>query len=292
VLTSTFLAIAISYATTGRDPAGEELVKQGYTRTKVYRDEYDSLYCDIMIDKKPHRFWIDTGVSNTLLGDDFAKQHDISYTKRTITSSAFGGSVKTHFARIDPDKSSGAIRLACRAHVVDGFGVEYFDALRARNVVGILGMDVLNQHSAVIDTARGLIYTLDPWEKEKGLVGEWQGATTAIKGVTGTAESAGRIKLHIKDGKARFTEGEFELEKDYDINFVRTTGDRKAFNWFHGDRVEPWRLIYKLAGDELTICCPSILIEAFKSPRPTEFTSTKENGQAVLTFKRIKPEKK
>lgn len=63
----------------------------------------------------------------------------------------------------------------------------------------------------------------------------------------------------------------------------------KAFNWFVEDNETPWRLIYKLSGDELTVCGAS---ENTELNRPSEFVSTKKEQNDLLTFKRVKAETK
>jgi uncharacterized protein (TIGR03067 family) len=187
---------------------------------------------------------------------------------------------------------AGPVRLPARVEVAVGFGVDFLEYLSEENVVGILGMDALNHHSAIIDAARGVMYTIDPWDKEKGLVGEWKAVSVVNGGQEATAEYVASVELRLDNGKAKFTAANYKSEQVFDIDFVRTTGDVRAFNWYSGERNTPWRLIYKLNGDELVICCPFTFTDPKKMGRPTEFKSTKENEHALFTFKRVKAEKK
>ncbi len=270
------------------DPVGEALVKLGYTRTKLYRDRDEFLYCDITLKDEAQRFYLDTGSGTTIVGDKFAKRVGITHAKQTDVREGWGGEVKTHSARFDPALKSTPITLPSRLDVAVGFGEKFLPHLGEEKAVGILGMDALNHHSAVIDAARGVMYTIDPWEREKGLLGEWTGTAAMTGGVDAPAEYVAGVSLRFDGRRAIYTAGTPSKETVFDVQFVRTHGDRRAFDWFAPDRTAPWRLIYKLDGDNLTVCLPYNFTDRAKTLRPTEFTSTKENDFALLTFKRAK----
>jgi uncharacterized protein (TIGR03067 family) len=118
----------------------------------------------------------------------------------------------------------------------------------------------------------------------KKMQGSWKVTASQVNGGKIPLEAFKKVVVVIKDNRIFFKDNgttydeiEFDLDlatKPREIDFLYTAGLKKGV-------LE--RGIYKLDGDQLTIC-----MAQQKQKRPAEFVSQKGTGQQMFVFKRDK----
>ena len=127
---------------------------------------------------------------------------------------------------------------------------------------------------------------------------KFQGTWQVAKSVTpdGTAETdeqnkdialefkGDRMIFHKKTGDKKTSDQKtphtYSLDVSKQPKWLDTDADKGADKLAAG--------IYKLEGDELTICIGPAVCDGKHVPRPTEFKPNKDNGQGLLVLKRVK----
>jgi len=126
----------------------------------------------------------------------------------------------------------------------------------------------------------------DDVEKEiKKLQGSWKVIRSEVNGITIPLTAYKKVVVTIKDSTIQFKDGDkvyeeiaFDIDieaKPKEIDYRYVAGLKK------GVRENG---IYKLDGDELTLC-----MSQQKQPRPKDFVPKKGAGTQILTLKRIVP---
>jgi uncharacterized protein (TIGR03067 family) len=124
-------------------------------------------------------------------------------------------------------------------------------------------------------------------EEMQKLQGTWQvSKSIAPDGIAEPDEANKNVVFEFKDDRMIYREKNDEHANTY------TLDSSKQPKWINidpsqgADRMAAG--IYKLEGDELTLCVGPAARDGKPVPRPTEFKPNKENGQGLLVLKRVK----
>ena len=123
-----------------------------------------------------------------------------------------------------------------------------------------------------------------------GLVGEWVVESFLDHGQARRFPGEARLTL-TADGGFAFAIRGFESDKQPSRYATDPKASPPAFDLIRSELPPGWKLgnrewvgIYKLDGDELTIC-----YRRWTDPRPTEFRAEKDSGQCLMVLRRAKP---
>lgn len=124
-------------------------------------------------------------------------------------------------------------------------------------------------------------------DAEKREIEQWQGtwhATSMLhEGQQTPAEKLKPIKLTVEGDAYHFENGEFHERGTYRFD---PSQEPKALDIVVGegpDKDKVYLVIYKIEGDELTIC-----LQSDNERRPTEFTGAEGSGCVLEVWKRVK----
>jgi uncharacterized protein (TIGR03067 family) len=113
--------------------------------------------------------------------------------------------------------------------------------------------------------------------------GTWQPVSMETDGKAASTDELSKIKLAVKGPHYHFQNGSFSEHGWY--NF-QATKDPKQLDIVVSDGKDKGKIylvIYKVEGDELTIC-----LETANSKRPKEFTGKAGSGQVLEVWQRAK----
>lgn len=139
--------------------------------------------------------------------------------------------------------------------------------------------------------AAGCLPATDPVKDketdETRIQGTWQLVGFDLGGARGgpKPEEISTMKMVVADGKIAVYRGD-KKEMNAPTYKLDSTTKPKSIDVTEYDKVKPG--IYELDGDTLKLCVP----EGDKPTRPTEMKANAEKFVAVMTFKRVKDEKK
>ena len=122
----------------------------------------------------------------------------------------------------------------------------------------------------------------------KGEIAKWQGTWRAVSmdhdGKATPSEKLKPIKLTVEGANYKFENGDFSESGRYRFD---PSQKPKALDIVVGEgasKDKVYLVIYKIEGDELTIC-----LESENKHRPTEFTGKEGSGCVLEVWRREKP---
>lgn len=264
----------------------EQLMADGYTAVEIKRRKEDHTpYVEAKLGDTPVCLMLDTGASRFTLSESACKAAKLAIGKEEVVVRGVNGTARCRQAAVpalslgvDPPAAVWALCLPDE---------QFFDGLDAKaqvKVGGLLGDDLLQYYSAVVDYRSSRLFVIDPIRREKGLQGRWEAvAMTAA----GEGRPAAGTVVTFRDAAVSFTLSGAEFTGTFRLDNPALT-DRPINLMF--DKVQAVKAVYQLDGDRLVLCGNFSGTSA--TARPTEFKSTKENGFSVITFRRVKAEKK
>lgn len=145
--------------------------------------------------------------------------------------------------------------------------------------------------SAVCFLAATRLFAADaPDEAARQDIAAWQGTWQAVSfledGKQKPAEELKKIKLTVKGTDYHFQNGNVNFSEHGSYTF-RATKTPKELDILVGDGADKGKVylvIYKVAGDQLTIC-----LRADNKSRPREFTGKAGSGCVLEEWKRVEP---
>ncbi len=141
---------------------------------------------------------------------------------------------------------------------------------------------------AVLTLAAASSFAAEKSDAVKETVAKWQGTWRAVKfehdGKLTPPEKLKPIKLTVEGAKYHFQNGDFSEHGTYAFH---PDEDPPALDIVVGegaDKGKVYLVIYRVEGDELTIC-----LEQENKHRPKEFTGKEGSGCVLETWQREKP---
>jgi uncharacterized protein (TIGR03067 family) len=124
-------------------------------------------------------------------------------------------------------------------------------------------------------------------EANRADIAKWQGAWRAVAmdndGKPSTDEQLTKIKLTVDGTNYHFQNGAFSEHGTYRFNAAVEPKQLDIVVGDGKDKGKVYLTIYKIAGDELTIC-----LESANEKRPTEFTGRAGSGCVLEVWRRAK----
>ena len=121
---------------------------------------------EVTLNGRPARFVLDTGANATVLHTAHAEAFGIAEEGRPAGAVGLGGAMEATSARIDEFRIGPVPIRQDRIMVTDlGELARLLGPLADGDVHGIVGQDVMNEHRAVIDVARPILYLIEADEE-------------------------------------------------------------------------------------------------------------------------------
>jgi uncharacterized protein (TIGR03067 family) len=113
--------------------------------------------------------------------------------------------------------------------------------------------------------------------------GEWRAVAMENDGKPSTGEQLAKIKLTVNGTNYYFQNGSFSEHGTYRFNAAVEPKQLDIVVGDGKDKGKVYQTIYKIAGDELTIC-----LESANEKRPTEFIGRAGSGCVLEVWRRVK----
>jgi uncharacterized protein (TIGR03067 family) len=113
--------------------------------------------------------------------------------------------------------------------------------------------------------------------------GEWRAVSMETDGKQSSEEQLKKLKLTVNGTAYHFQNGSFSEHGAYRFNAATIPKQLDIVVGDGKDKGKVYQTIYKISGDELTIC-----LEAANQKRPTEFTGRAGSGCVLEIWKRVK----
>ncbi|MCU0705942.1 MAG: aspartyl protease family protein [Fimbriiglobus sp.] len=272
----------------------EYLKGKGYSRVPLITGDNNMTLVEVPIDGKTFTLLLDTGASNTILTTEAVKAKKLKTEPAGVQLTSVAGINQTE-TKLNGVLVSGLALGNVKADTLLMFLTEKPFALsnptddKPKTCDGVLGADVLELFSGVIDYGDRSLYVIDPLEREKGLQGKWRAMSAELGGVADAADGVySTATLSVEKDRAKLTLG--DTTWDMKLTLGSASLKLKRMGLKGDDGKTGFSFIYKLDGDELVVCGQFYGEKALGLP--TEIKSTKDNGFGVIKFRREKPEKK
>lgn len=153
-------------------------------------------------------------------------------------------------------------------------------------VDGLLGHTCLEQFDAVVDYPSRTLFLRRPSQLGLDrLAGEWVCTRLERDGAAAAADVSSRIRLRIDGDAAKFGPADVPADFRLIVNDARQPSQLKLWQPQPDGGRAGTTGIYRLAGDELTIC---LSVDATKPARPTGFHTAAGSNCQLLEFRRVK----
>ncbi len=269
------------------DPAAlaAVLTRQGYHAVPLRRRTNSNyLWLTAGLAGKDVRFVVDTAAGNTALDLAVARRLGLPLVAAGGKSFGLGGSDLARSVTLWPTLTLGG-RAAPLPYLLAldlGHINAGQDRDRADRIDGILGADVLDLYSAVVDYTAPALYLLDPAAGHREIQGDWRGVEVEHDGGRYPSHHARQYRLAFDGVKLRF---EFDGQAtDYRIH-LDPHADPKRMTWYAATGATV-QAIYEVKGGRLRVAVP-LYDGDDRTARPATFTPPKEHGFAVVTLERI-----
>jgi uncharacterized protein (TIGR03067 family) len=143
-------------------------------------------------------------------------------------------------------------------------------------------------HFALILVAGSLLAADSPDLATKKDIEKWQGTWRAVSmekdGKASPSESLEKIKLTVTNTDYHFQNGAFSEHGSYKFYASKSPKELDIVVGEGADKGKVYLVIYKVEGDELTIC-----LESANKNRPKEFTGKAGSGCVLEVWQRVTP---
>jgi uncharacterized protein (TIGR03067 family) len=230
---------------------------------------------------------IDTATQRTMLHPKTAEKAKLSMPDKYERRIGIGGETKVRLATLSSYSLGKLAGVPVDVEVEDDPII--FDEKRGGlKADGLLGADILEYYSAVIDYSGPAVYFIEPWRKEKRLQGKWLAKSCVqsgqdVEGLTDTSIEFVQDQIVYRSGGQ---------ETKYRLVVGSLAQKPVKMNWATEDPKKTAAGIFKFDGEDLIICMQGNKVPDTPNKFPNKFESTKENEFVLFRFQRAKAEKR
>lgn len=271
---------------------GQLLIKNGYQRVPLECPKLGTFLIELPIDGKRLSLLVDTGANQTVLSAPAIKAKGLQVKLsdgEAVSYAGIGGAKTTGKYALVKSLAIGTLRpIPFTAFVSDDPVVyERKEKNQSSTCDGILGIDLIDYFSAVIDCGEPAMYFIDPIAREIALQGRWQSVSVVSNGLARENIQSEQWNVVIDGSKVRFWDGNSDFKLTLRLNSLNLKTRQMDWELKKGSSFQ-W--IYKCEKDVLTIC--GQLGGETSLTRPKEYKSTKDNGYTLIVFKRLQKDER